>query len=508
MQRLSFGTLIRVWGLGALIVTGLIVTSTTTALGQGNDMQNMPGMKMPKAKSKGSRKATPKKRRVARTRRLAKKHRMGNMPGMSMPGMKMSGIHRRRAASRRSKAPAQKNSANKNQMGNMPGMNMPTEPSSSPKQSAAPQPSPQQTQMNMPGMQMPQASPSPSPQVQTNMPGMQMPTASPNPQASPEQKMNKPMPMASPSPGEMGGMKGMESSGDAAKKAGTGDDMSTMNMDPYFTAINYPVPRDTMMVMLLSDFQSARTGNNFFTGMAMVQYGVTSRWTVGFMAEGQKIFGLPTTYGGFRINSYFRLFPHDHLLNFTLYGEYEGLNGAALYKMEVAGFGGEDLDEPLAPARRTPVRTFEQRAIMYHDWGRVNLTFNFISETDLKSGENDFGYAWGVFRQPAFMAMETNKDMAGMAGVPKKKVPPVLSLQRLGYGIEMIGALGNTHHFGFDWQRQQHYVGPVFSYSVSKHWTVHVEPAFGLSDVSDPFVLRMGVGYSIDHLLHRRSPTP
>ena len=69
-------------------------------------------------------------------------------------------------------------------------------------------------------------------------------------------------------------------------------------MDPYFTAINYPVPQDTMMVMLLSDFQSARSTNDFFTGMGMVQYGLTPRWTVGFMAEGQKIFGLPTTYGG------------------------------------------------------------------------------------------------------------------------------------------------------------------------------------------------------------------
>ena len=471
IDAFSFSSRVKVW---ALLFAAILMVAIVPVLAQ-QDMSNMPGMS--KSKPKSNSKATSRKRRKAtRRKQTAKKHNMNNMPGMKMPGMKMPGMRRRKAALRRKKAPAQKNSANKNEMDNMPGMKMPTKPSSSPKQSAAPQPSPQQMQMNMPGMQMP--------------------TASPNPQASPEQKMNMPMPMASPSPGEMGGMKG------------TGDDMSTMNMDPYFTAINYPVPRDTMMVMLLSDFQSARTGNNFFTGMAMVQYGVTSRWTVGFMAEGQKIFGLPTTYGGFRINSYFRLFPHDHLLNFTLYGEYEGLNGAALYKMEVAGFGGEDLDEPLAPARRTPVRTFEQRAIMYHDWGRVNLTFNFISETDLKSGENDFGYAWGVFRQPAFMAMETDKDMAGIAGVPKKKEPSRLSLQRLGYGVEMIGALGNTHHFGFDWQRQQHYVGPVFSYSVSKRWTVHVEPAFGLSDVSDPFMLRMGVGYSIDHLLHRRSPTP
>jgi hypothetical protein len=37
-------------------------------------------------------------------------------------------------------------------------------------------------------------------------------------------------------------------------------------MSPYFSAINYPVPQDTMMVMLLSDFQSARSTNNFLTG--------------------------------------------------------------------------------------------------------------------------------------------------------------------------------------------------------------------------------------------------
>ncbi len=54
----------------------------------------------------------------------------------------------------------------------------------------------------------------------------------------------------------------------------------------------------------------------------------------------------------------------------------------------------------------------------------------------------------------------------------------------------MMGALGNTDQFGFRWQRQQHYVGSVFSDSISKPWTVQVEPAFGLSDVSDPFVPR------------------
>ena len=280
---------------------------------------------------------------------------------------------------------------------------------------------------------------------------------------------------------------------------------SQAQMNPYFSAMNYNLPKDTLMLMVLPDFQIARTGPNFFTGMIMAQYGLTDRLTVGVMAEGQKINGLPVTYGGVRFNAYFHVFPNDHFLNFTLYGEYEGLNGAALYKMEVAGFGGEDLEGSLREARRTRVRTFEQRAIMYHDWGRLNATFNFVSETDLDSHENDFGYSWGIFWQPSWMGMDMDaaKTMPGMAHVEKTSSPPLLSFQRLGLGVEMIGALGNTHQFGFDWDRQQHYVGPVFSYALSRNWSFRVEPTVGLSRVSDPFVLRMGASYSIDRFAHR-----
>jgi len=118
---------------------------------------------------------------------------MGNMPGMKMPQTQAS------PSPTKTTKPTTQPASSQTQM-NMPGMQMPqASPSASP-----------QTQMNMPGMQMPQASPSASPQTQMNMPGMQMPATSPNPQDSPEQKMNMPMPAASPSPGEMSGMKGME----------------------------------------------------------------------------------------------------------------------------------------------------------------------------------------------------------------------------------------------------------------------------------------------------------
>ena len=64
----------------------------------------------------------------------------------------------------------------------------------------------------------------------------------------------------------------------------------------------------------------------------------------------------------------------------------------------------------------------------------------------------------------------------------------------------MMGALGDTRQFGFYWGREQQYLGPVFSYAWSRHWSFRVEPTFGLSDVSDPFVLRFGLSYTIGDL--------
>jgi hypothetical protein len=85
---------------------------------------------------------------------------------------------------------------------------------------------------------------------------------------------------------------------------------------------------------------------------------------------------------------------------------------------------------------------------------------------------------------------------ASMKGMPGMAAPPALSMSRLGYGVEMIGALGDDDHFGVYRNDQQHYIGAVFTYDLSPRWSVRVEPAFGLSKVSDPFMLRTGVAYT------------
>ncbi len=260
-----------------------------------------------------------------------------------------------------------------------------------------------------------------------------------------------------------------------------------MTMDPYFAAINYPLEEHSLMLMVMPDVQSARYGNNFLAWMLMAEYGITPRWTVAIMAEGQKIGGQPATFGGMRYATYYHLFRDDRLLNVTLYGEFEDLNGAALYKMEIAGLGSGDLTEPLALVRDRRVRTIEQRVILYHDWNRLNATFNFIRETALQAPYgSDYGYALGLFLLPSWMT----GSMEGMADMTPT---PALSTSRLGYGLEMIGTLGDNQRFGFDWNAQQHYLGAVLMYDISSRLSVRLEPAVGLSDVSDHFMLRTGV---------------
>ena len=181
---------------------------------KGHDMQgmNMPGMNMSKASPRNGSASARRTRNKPKTQkkrgRVGKKHQMGNMPGMSMnmPGMNMSGMHRLKHARGKKRAVAKTSPAKKTQMGSMPGMNM-TETKSSPSKE---KPGTRETQsslqpmpMNMPGMQMPATSPSPSASGQPmdmNMPGMQM-SAAPNPAPSPQQQMEMNMPMPSPSPG-------------------------------------------------------------------------------------------------------------------------------------------------------------------------------------------------------------------------------------------------------------------------------------------------------------------
>ncbi len=112
---------------------------------------------------------------------------------------------------------------------------------------------------------MPQANPSPSssPPTQMNMPGMQMPQARPSPGAQPAASpptqmnmpgMNMPVPQASPSPGAMQNMPGMDNM----------QGMGSMNMGP-------------LMVMMANDM-GVRVGSSDTNIISMGAMGSGTSW--------------------------------------------------------------------------------------------------------------------------------------------------------------------------------------------------------------------------------------
>jgi hypothetical protein len=68
---------------------------------------------------------------------------------------------------------------------------------------------------------------------------------------------------------------------------------------------------------------------------------------------------------------------------------------------------------------------------------------------------------------------------------------------RAGWIRHTIDPISSSNR-GFAWPSEPQYLSRRFSYALSRRYFARVEPAFGLSGVSDPFVLRIGVMYSID----------
>src|SRR3990167_8815915 len=97
------------------------------------------------------------------------------------------------------------------------------------------------------------------------------------------------------------------------------------------------------------------------------------------------------------------------------------------------------------------------------------------------------------------MCAECNKE---------KKVKPTISEEeeggaehhheeeheKVGLGIELFGALGDTRDFDLRPSRQEHYLGPILVYHITPNLMFHTQLAIGLSDASDDIV-RLNFGY-------------
>lgn len=264
---------------------------------------------------------------------------------------------------------------------------------------------------------------------------------------------------------------------------------------PYSTAYTSHIEEGEIELMLMADFtipsrvRREEGQRNYFSQMLELEYAPTSQLAFEFMMEGfEEVDTADVRFTGFRYEGRYRLFDEKVPLNPMIYAEYEDLDADTRYKMEVSGWVEppyeEDGDEP----ERESI--LESRLVLSEDFGPWNAAFNWITESDLKSGTTAFGYALGfAYVFPGHGADHAHAD-EGKACEP---TDPDDFLRVATVGVELFGGLGDTRRFDVDPSRQEHYLQP----SVMLHagdLMVSFGVAFGLTRDSDD-IIRIGVGW-------------
>src|SRR6266699_4844355 len=232
-----------------------------------------------------------------------------------------------------------------------------------------------------------------------------------------------------------------------------------------------------------------RDGQRFyFAPYLELEYGVTARWTSELYLEGQSTSGDSTVFTGWRWENRYKVLNREHWINPVLYLEYEDLNEASRIQKEVHS-GGPDLSSANRVLTRTRNHELEGKLILssdYHDW---NISENFILAKNFSQSEGvEFGYSVGVSRPLALWASASNCRACR---------------ENFVLGGEVYGGLGSTLDFGP--RHTAHYVAPGVSWAVSDNSTLRFSPGFGLTQDSNPVLLRFSYSYEIQGIGSRLS---
>jgi hypothetical protein len=210
------------------------------------------------------------------------------------------------------------------------------------------------------------------------------------------------------------------------------------------------------------------------------EYGVKGWWTSELYLEGQSTRGDSTIFTGWRLENRFRPLKREHFINPILYFEYESINEGSRIKKEVVGHAENSLERN-ADLRREHAHELEGKLILsstVRDW---NISENFIVEKNLSEAEGlEFGYALGISRPLARIA--SGKECR-------------LCRENFVAGLELYGGLGSTHAFGL--AETAHYLAPALRWQITDNSAIRVSPGFGLTNVSDRMLLRIGYSYEV-----------
>jgi hypothetical protein len=241
--------------------------------------------------------------------------------------------------------------------------------------------------------------------------------------------------------------------------------------------------KGTTEINLLSDYSGGAPGDPSYVAQLLeMEQAITDQWMAALYFEGDKIEGDDYAFGGWRLESRYRLFPYGTCLNPVLYLEYANLRPDHRYLLEVVG----RTDAPETDAGSE----IEGRLILGHDINeKLDVALNWINDVNLSSGDWEFGYAVGL----NYSLFEHFK------GADESAVPGPAddwSLKELKLGAELFGGLGDSAlGLTLDPSETQQYAELNLRSELDNGLHVQLGGAVGLSKVSKPGLLRLMLGY-------------
>jgi hypothetical protein len=216
-----------------------------------------------------------------------------------------------------------------------------------------------------------------------------------------------------------------------------------------------------------------------------LEYGIKGWWTAELYLEGVTTRSDGSGFTGWRWESRFRPLKGEHRVNPVLYIEYENINEASRIQKEIVGRGSLSF-APIADLRQEHVHELEAKLILSSALAGWNVAENAIVEKNLSQDEGfEFGYSVGVSRSLGGLASGTACH---------------LCRENFVAGIEAYGGLGTSAERTLTDTR--HFIAPVIAWHLTDRSTLKASTAFGLTDASDRYLVRVGWSYELS--LRRR----
>ena len=222
-----------------------------------------------------------------------------------------------------------------------------------------------------------------------------------------------------------------------------------------------------------------KEGRGYSAPWLELEYGLTGWWTAELYFEGVTTRREGSAFTGWRWENRFRPLKGEHRITPVFYVEYENINEASRIQKEVVS--GEALSlEPIGELREEHAHELEGKVILSSAIRGWNVSENFIFEKNLSEEEGvEFGYSLGVSR-----------SLGGLASANTC----YFCRENFVVGVEAYGGLGSTAK---SIEETRHFLAPVVGWHVTSRTTVKASVAFGLTDSSDRYLLRVGWSYEL-----------